>query len=45
MAQARAASKPCMPAFLILETVRAAAESPLATFATTLGKLEGCQQL
>jgi predicted nucleic-acid-binding protein len=29
----------------ILETVNAAAESQLATFDTTLGKLEGCQQL
>jgi predicted nucleic-acid-binding protein len=29
----------------ILETVKAAAESPLATFDTTLGKLEGCQQI
>jgi predicted nucleic-acid-binding protein len=30
---------------LILETVKAASESPLATFDRTLGKLEGCKQL
>jgi predicted nucleic-acid-binding protein len=29
----------------ILETVIAASESPLGTFDTTLGKLEGCKQL
>jgi predicted nucleic-acid-binding protein len=29
----------------ILETVMDASESPLATFDTTLGKLEGCKQL
>jgi predicted nucleic-acid-binding protein len=29
----------------ILETARAASESPLGTFDTTLAKLEGCRQL
>jgi predicted nucleic-acid-binding protein len=29
----------------ILETVMGASESPLGTFDTTLGKLEGCKQL
>jgi predicted nucleic-acid-binding protein len=29
----------------ILETVMAASDSPLGTFDTTLGKLEGCKQL